>query len=244
MIHDYIRVICSCCGDRFDVPLYCGNRFCPVCCFSRSIRIRNRISWLCSNIELKRSESVKHITFTIPNQVDLAKMIKHLVKSFRKLRHTDLWKKHVSGGAFVVEVTGKPGDWHGHIHSVVQCSYVPWEKLRDSWEKISGGKGVWISRIPIKAAVLYLSKYLSKSSVAESDMFEVSQSLKGMRFFQPFGSWYHMDRKYPKPLKICSECNSGNSFCLAYELIGGYSTVRKLLEIPTKGPPIVLRSNV
>lgn len=240
MTHEYLRVICSCCGDRFDVPVYCGNRFCPICSFSRGVRIRNRLKWLVSNVDIQRGETVKHITFTIPNQKDLFTMVKHLVKSFRKLRQTQLWKRHVSGGAFVIEVTGCSGDWHGHIHSVVQCSYIHWNKLRDAWLSISGGRGVWISRIPLSAAVNYLSKYLSKPSVPDGELLTVSASLKGIRFFQPFGSWYKMDRKYPKPKKFCKACDESGSYCLAYEMVGGYMTTTKRVEICGKGPPVII----
>lgn len=239
MIHNYLRIICSCCGERFDVPLYCGNRFCPICGYARRLRIRSRLQFLIENVNFQGDESIKHVTLTIPNQDDLPKMIIHLVQAFRKIRQTPFWKRHVSGGAFVIEITGKANDWHGHIHCVCQSGFIPWTQLRDLWKRHSGGIGVYITRIPKKAAVNYLTKYLSKSEVSEADQVIVSYSLKGMRFFQPFGLWYKIDRLYPKPKKACRSCNEISPYCLAYEMVGGSMSVLKDVSPQAKGPPIV-----
>jgi len=241
MNHEFLHIVCSHCGKRFDVPLYCGDRFCSVCGFPRRMRIRARLRFLVENVQLGDSESIKHITFTIPSELDLAQMIKRLVRSFRKLRQTKFWKRYISGGAFVIEITGEPGQWHGHIHCICQAGFVPWAKLKSLWEHFSGGKGVYITRIPLRAAVNYLTKYLSKSTVATEFRYDVSEALKGLRFFQPFGSWYHQDRKYPKPSKVCSRCKTEGSFCLAYEMLGGWMHDTYEVVPQDHGPPKILR---
>lgn len=204
-----------------NVPVYCGNRFCPVCSAPRRSRIRKRLQWLVGQVDRKPGFRMKHLTLTIPNQVDLPKMLKHLLKSFRKLRSTPFWKNHVDGGAFVLEVTGKEGDWHGHIHIVIHATYVDWDTLKNLWIRFSKGRGVWIKALPVSAVVRYLCKYLSKPDLPDTSLALVNVALKGFRMFQPFGTWYALSNAYVKPLSKCSHCGAMGQFDLYYSYFGG-----------------------
>lgn len=221
MLHDYIAILCLNCGKKINVPVYCGNRFCTVCSGPRLSRIRKRITWLIGQVRVSKGMRLKHLTLTIPNQPDLPIMLKHLLKSFRKLRSTPFWKNHVNGGAFVIEVTGKADSWHGHLHMVIDATYLDWEKLKNLWIRFSSGRGVWISVIPGSQAVRYLTKYLTKPDVPDCDLSEINKSLKGFRLFQPFGSWYSVSGKYKPPKSKCSSCGAIGQFDLYYEYFGG-----------------------
>jgi len=88
------------------------------------------------------------------------------------------------------------------------------------WKSISKGSGVWITRIPEKAVVGYLTKYLTKAGTVDSLTAETSASLKGMRLFSPFGTWYKMNIKYIKPASKCSKCGTLGSLDLYYNITG------------------------
>lgn len=234
--HEFITIYCECCGHTFDVPVYCGNRFCQVCNKPRLSRIRNRLDFLIHQVKQLPGMRLKHLTLTLPNQPDLPSMLKHLVKSFRKLRQSVWWKNHVSGGAFVLEVTGREGDWHGHIHTVLMGAYFVWETLRNLWIRFSGGRGVWVNAIPQTEVVKYLTKYLTKPDLPETALALVNQSLKGYRMFQPYGSWYAFNNLYVKPKPICPKCQKIDTFGLYYEYFGGSIRHWGTSDVDTRKP--------
>lgn len=210
--HLYVAIMCTHCGHLINVPVYCGNRFCSVCGRARLSRVRRRLKWLVDQIPFRRDYVIKFLTLTISNQPKLAPMLKHITSSFRRLRQRAAWKKHVLGGAYVLEVTGSPGNWHAHIHIVIQSKWFPWKILKPLWVKCSGSQGVWIDDLPKHKIVHYLSKYLSKSSVLEPLENEVAESLKGFRLFHPFGDWFATSKRYVDEKPGCPECHS-HVFC-------------------------------
>lgn len=215
--HRYLNIVCEHCGKSFNVPVYCGNRFCNVCAFSRQSRIRARIKFLIDKVPYFNTHGIKQITLTIKNMKDLPEMIRILIKSFRKLRSKRYWKQHVKGGAFVIEVTGCAGNWHAHIHAVVQCNFIPHKDLQKLWLKITGSWNVDIREIPINKAVHHLTKYLTKTKVVSDDIITVAGALKGLRMFSPFGTWYAISNTYVKPAAACRQCDA-NQLTLGYGL--------------------------
>lgn len=228
--HDFIRIVCVSCTNVINVPVYCGSRFCPVCSKPRQSRVRHRLNFIVNSITLELGFRFKHLTLTIPNQPDLEKMLTHLTKSFRKLRNRAFWKNNVKGGAFVFEVTGHPGDWHGHLHIIIESRYMKWEKLRDLWIAVSGGRGVYIQAIPVNQVVLYLTKYLSKESVQSQFQDEISLALKGRRLYQPFGLWHSIYDAGRSNEAVCRACDATGSFEMYALIYGG--DFRTTLEVP------------
>lgn len=206
--HSYTRIVCTNCNAFFDVPVYCGNRFCPVCMVGRQSRVRRKLRGLVELVKPSPGYSIKHLTLTIRNMCDLKPMVEHLLKSFRRLRQRTFWKNYVEGGVFVVEVTGKPGDWHAHLHVVISARYLPYKKLLSQWIAVSGSRGVYIKRIPISAIVNYLTKYLTKTELAGVHQIEASAALKGKRMFQAFGCWHTLVGQVTCAVAVCSCCGA------------------------------------
>lgn len=204
--HDYRTIICTNCGFSRSVPIYCGNRFCDVCGRPRRLRVRRQLNHLISNIPFLLGQDFKHLTLTIRNRQHLDNMVNYLVRSFRRLRQTRYWKSHVSGGAFVIEVTGAPGNWHAHIHAVVKCKWMTWNHLLKHWIRCSGGRGVYIQRIPKTEIIRYLTKYITKSEVSDENLETASISLKSFRLFQTFGTWHAIKLSIPKQPYLCPRC--------------------------------------
>lgn len=208
MLHQYIHLVCVYCGHEVDVPVYCGNRFCPVCGVSRRGRVRSRLEFIIKNLNLRHNEGIKFLTLTIPNQSNVSLMVKDLIASFRRLRQRSFWKNHCSGGAYVLEITGRPGNWHAHIHATIQATFMKWDLLLKEWQMCSGGRGVYIKKLPVRDVIQYLTKYLTKSGSPEHLDLEVSELLKGYRLFSPFGSWHSINRLWVNERRSCPKCNS------------------------------------
>jgi len=208
--HNYTRLRCLHCDNYIDIPIYCGNRFCKICSKSRLCRVRERLKILVKSTTLVRGQSYKHLTLTISSQPDLPEMVKFLIASFRRLRQSKLWRRLVSGGAFVIEVTrGVTGAYHAHIHAVIQSFFIPYVDLLKAWSLASrGSTGVYIQPIPIDQIVKYLTKYLSKQcEVPDPDEREMmGRTLGRFRLFQPFGSWHGIKTVLEKPPYVCPCC--------------------------------------
>lgn len=204
--HDFRTIYCGDCGHPIQVPIYCKNRFCKACSQNRARRIRSRMSSLLKKSRLLPGESYKAITLHVRNQESLAQMCTFLHKRFRKLRSRALWKRHVSGGCFVVEVTGSPGCWHAHLHIICQAKYFPWDALLNEWRFLVGAGGIYIQKIKSEAIIGYLTKYLTKSCSSDHTSKDISDQLKNFRLFNPFGKWYRLLPPYKKKKYKCPDC--------------------------------------
>lgn len=204
--HDYRTLACAICGSVVHFPVYCGDRFCPTCTQTRRLRTRARINWITSRIHVSYQYSFKHIVLTIPNQSCACEGSSTLLASFRKLRQRQTWKRHVRGGLFAVEITGEPGRWHVHLHVMVEAMFFPVWTLARAWKKCSPGRIVWITRVSKARIANYLTKYVTKSSVAGLYTRHVSDALHGKRLFQPFGTWHAISQTYKEPHRPCQHC--------------------------------------
>ena len=162
-------------------------------------------------------------------------MLIHLIRSFRKLRLSAFWKHNIAGGAFVLEITGHPDNWHAHIHIVMVSYFVQQQHLVKLWLKYSGSRGVYINRITGKQAINYVSKYLSKPDCPDQIIPEINKALKGYRLFQPFGDWFSLIKKYVRPKSKCTEC--GHNHFYPTDMIYGKYPAAEYKEVNVNSPP-------
>lgn len=211
--HTFRTILCISCSHEINIPVYCGDRWCPVCSTPRVKRIRSRILHCIAHQTRRPGATFKHLTLTIRNSESLAEQVKHLVASFRRLRQRAFFKKAVIGGAFVIEITGEHGCWHAHIHAVLYSYYMHWEKLYRLWHKVSGGQHIHIGMVPPLACAKYLTKYVSKGcDIPEHSRVEANEALKSFRLYNPFGSWYHLSAEYVPDKPGCPMCG-GHQWC-------------------------------
>ncbi|MCW7072266.1 MAG: protein rep, partial [Methanophagales archaeon] len=138
-------------------------------------------------------------------------------QSFRRLRQRAIWKNAVDGGCYVLEITGVPGNWHGHIHAVIYSRWMNWDKLLKVWIKVSGGRGVWIQNIPPSVAKNYITKYITKpAGISDEAAAELEFEIKGYRLFNPFGSWYNRNLEYRAEPYHCPRCGRTHWICIDY----------------------------
>lgn len=67
------------------------------------------------------------ITLTVPHdEPDPMKALRRLRRAFGKLRHTKLWKSRTVGGVAGLEITSRSGNFHPHLHAVIDCKWLAW----------------------------------------------------------------------------------------------------------------------
>lgn len=212
--HEFRQVICMKCGGVHIFPVSCGNRFCDVCSPGRRHTVRKKIDYVVSKVERKRGYMFKFLTFTIPNRSDLDVMIKDLIRSFRRLRQRALWRNKVLGGVYVVEITGRPGNWHAHIHVVIYALFMKWKLFHRLWMKVSLGRGFYILNLNPTDAGRYITKYLTKRPEIPSQVYrEIATAIKGYRLFHPFGDWHGKTKGFVKDPFLCKKCGGDEWFC-------------------------------
>lgn len=170
------------------------------------------------------------LTLTIRNEPDLLGMAKHITSAFKHLRRRQYWKQNVSGGAFVLEITGRPGDWHLHVHVLLHARWLAWKKLHQLWEELSGGLGVWLEDVDESRASGYITKYLTKPDAPDSVVKDMATALIGVRLFQTFGSWHSCPAMPSRDYHQCPECGS-------ITWLPDRSIDREFREIYKRGPP-------
>jgi len=237
--HSFISIFCGNCGHYISIPEHCGNRFCISCSQQRSLKIRRKLSTFIRDNVIVKPYTYQHVTLTIKNETDLKRMMQALVKGFRRLRQRSYWKQNVKGGAFVVEITKNTGLWHAHLHIVVEAKWLDWYRIREDWFACSGGKGVYIQRIPASEIVKYVTKYITKSELSLDNQWEATSAIKGMRMFQPFGSWHNPLLAIKLPRYLCPCCEDRDW------IFGTYDSFFKKLavhhDMPIRPPPMAVK---
>jgi len=205
--HPYTTLTCLACGHQITVPVYCKNRFCPVCAGPRHKRLRKKLQWYCSNAHLLPGQTLKHVVLTVKSGPDLETTVNHLVRSFRKLRQRKWWKSHVSGGAYVIEITRSDAGWHPHIHAVVQSWFMPYKTFKTAWDSVSGAWGVSVCERPGYVIANYLTDYITKLPKDITDSKAMSDILGNRRLFSPFGCWHSLKCPSFKVTFPCPKCS-------------------------------------
>jgi len=179
--------------DELQIHAYrCRNRACPICSGVRAGYWERKTTAV-----LKFMTSPKHVTLTVSTKSeDLEYCTDHLIKSFRRLRQTDAWKRYSSWGYWTMEIkrNEETGVLQPHLHIIANMKFFPFHELQYAWACASrGSTHVYIEAISGNLPK-YLAKYISKCSTifqTALDPVQLYGLLKGRRFVQKFG-------KFPK----------------------------------------------
>lgn len=204
--HEYRNFGCSACGYAFRAPVSCGNRFCDVCTAPRSRNIRAKITAIVDSVHLLPGERFRLLTLSISNASDLKEQSRVLLRAFRRLRQRQYWKSKVTGGTFVLEVKGSPGNWHIHIHAIICSKFMSYKRLLKLWMKVSGGRGCHLKTIKKSVIIGYITKYVTKSGLPVIAQIDASLALKNTRLFNPFGTWFALNRLIKRVNFVCPTC--------------------------------------
>jgi hypothetical protein len=170
----------------------CHLRWCPVCAATKRIMIKSAVSkWL------KTVKRPKFMTFTLKHSTEeLPDQIKRLYKAYRLFRQHKLLKKKQRGGVwfFQLKRSEKSGEWHPHLHVVVDMDYINKVEIQDEWLLVTGDSFV----VDIRAiknpgkVVDYVARYCATpcnlADYTSGDQDTIFYALSGKRLCGRFGT--------------------------------------------------------
>lgn len=132
-------------GEVSLVPYACCLRVCTEC--ARRISQDRYLNVLKHFSEHPRKLSLRWMTLTIRNcaQGDLVSTIDALLLAFRSFRRgAKVWSDTVEGYIWNLEVTwnNRSRTWHPHVHVVYDGTFLPWSKLKMSWQGYAKRRGL------------------------------------------------------------------------------------------------------
>lgn len=114
----------------------CKLRWCPIC-----RDVSRRIVTAAVDKWLKVQKYPKMITLTLMHTDDpLNIQINRLYDCFRKLRRRAYFQRLITGGVwfFQLKFNKTTEQWHPHVHCLVAGKFLPHNRLKELWHKITG----------------------------------------------------------------------------------------------------------
>lgn len=164
--------------------------------------------WVLKQLTPKTGYAFKLLTLTMRSSKDLSVCYRDLLVAFRRLRSRRLWKDHVDGGVYVVEVThGTPG-WHVHLHAIISARFVPQRLLSKQWNACSGSPVLDIRKITLRYGIQYVTKYITSSELPTELRIQASAVMTGARMWSPIGACHDLNATYKPPPFVCCQCQN------------------------------------
>ena len=194
-------------GRVVSSPGFCRDRMCPTCQQRRARDVSAKVGDLTI-----RMNSPRFLTLTL-KAVDrpLFLTIAALTASFRVLRETTEWNRHVRGGVYVIEVTrnAETGCWHAHLHIIFDGEFWHQRDISRVWLSVTGDSPICDVRAIFdrKAAANYVAKYVSKPTDQANwpppALREFAVDMHGRRMIHTFGECYALDVEAAHPEEQC-----------------------------------------
>ena len=188
----------------------CRHRICPRCAKRRGYQLADEMSRVLSLTEAWgwSADRIRFATLTVPNVQNVADGLDQLAEAWHRTLATKTWGRLIAGGFRAFEVKpGRDGKWNAHLHAILflWTPGVPYELLREAWNKAAGGNyNQQFDELRNKskprpgeskaaAAARYLVKYLVKSDEiktarqAPGGLPHMLAALEGRRMFSAFG---------------------------------------------------------
>ena len=184
----------------------CNSRLCPFCGQSKARKVADKLHAL-----ITRMDAPRHVTLTYRSNTNpLRLQLKQLRAAAANMRRSPLWKKHVLGGSYSIEVTrnAETGLWHPHLHLIIDGTYMPQKLLARLWADVMpGGEHVWITKVDdARNAAWEVAKYIGKPPLVKgwpaAAIREFAQATHGTRMIQTFGLFFNekLDADEEEPL--------------------------------------------
>jgi hypothetical protein len=217
--HPFASMYCLECGGILKIPIWCGDRLCPICAKQRARKYAKYLKVKVKGI-LANRRRVRFITLTVRNTWKIDYGFKNLRTAFTRLRGRTLWKDNVLGGCYGIEVTNDGNGWHVHLHIFYDGKYIDHESLSHVWSEVTGDNSFIVDIREVKdyrGAIRELAKYPFKPADvdkwSEVDRKEFGKFMYNRRLFEKFGSWYG-DGNMRSDVTICPFCHAENSLMM------------------------------
>lgn len=149
-------------GEVLVVSNSCRLRWCPICTAARFVHLREVVRDYALSVR-----SPKLLTLTMRHTREaLAVQISALYKHFRNFRLQKHIKRKIRGGVwfFQIKRSGRTGEWHPHLHCIIDADFIDKVKLSQDWLRTTGDSFIVdIRKIqePKKVAD-YVSRYVAR----------------------------------------------------------------------------------
>jgi len=180
----------------------CRLRWCSLCTAARRGFITHQVSeWI------KKASYPKFLTVTLKHSdAPLKHQVDSLYDYFRKFRKAKFMKDSAFGGIwfFQIKRSKNTGQWHPHIHCVVEGKYMAHKKLSKLWESITfGSKIVDIRPVrDLEKGAAEVARYASTpadlTTTNAADYVELFNSLHGRRACGTWGTAKKVSLRQPK----------------------------------------------
>lgn len=228
---------------------YCHSRHCEPCMRAKASAIaRNLRSAIEDNPDLQH----RFITLTLQHSdTPLADQIKHLYKSFTKLRNMKCWLTTQRGGSCSLEVKWNADTrrWHPHLHIIATGTYLDKHTLSEAWRTATNGSYIVDIRIlkDAKEAAYYVGKYVAKGTNGEvwSDPNAAQEwiiATKGVRTCLTWGNWRGKKLTEKRPWPVDAKPVATFNALLAAALRAELWAVNALADITPMCDPEEVRS--
>jgi len=127
------------CGARVVMPIFCGSRWCPRCGKRWRLQTTGAVA-----DAIRKMRFPAHLVLTIrnSNKGELARMWRDIETAFEKLRHRKILKRKRGIAGRGCTWNEEKQTWHAHLHVVLDATWIPADKLREAWKKITAGAGL------------------------------------------------------------------------------------------------------
>lgn len=136
-------------------PLRCKRWSCPVCAQINRRRVIAIAAKACPRAMLTLTVS----SVDYPDTADAAEALKRGLRLLRlRLQRHERLSNFQFIAVFEKHKSGAP-----HLHLLIRGKFIPWQKLRQWWEEITGSTHVDIRKIDTRGkAAFYVAKYIGK----------------------------------------------------------------------------------
>lgn len=170
----------------------CRLRWCPICCQARSVFLSMQVEeWT------KHTQRPKFMTLTMKHSnAELSHQVKWLYQHFRKFRQRKFLRKKLKGGIwfFQLKRIKRSGEWHPHLHCIIDAEYIPQELLSSEWKAQTGTSSIVDIRAIHSAQKVAadVSRYCARpcklKDFSETDAIEIHRVFHGRRLCGTWGS--------------------------------------------------------
>ena len=179
----------------------CKLRWCPLCAHKRSYFLVEQIKPWAESVSMLKffTLTLKHSNAPLHDQVD------NLYKFFQQFRKLRYLKDNMHGGVwfFQIKKSKASGQWHPHLHCLIDANYMAREKLSQLWQRTTGTSMVVDIRKAGDTAKVaeYVGRYSARpSTLAELELADRVEVVAALHRRRLLGTWgtakYNPVREY------------------------------------------------
>ena len=179
-------------GEVRIMSNHCTLRWCPICARGKAALVAtNMLPWV------EHAEAPKLLTLTIAHSsAPLAEQLNTLTRNFRRLLARKFFKLAWRGGIAFIQVTRKKkaGEWHPHLHVVLDGNFVDQHLISKIWQQTTGDSMI----VDIKSirsyreSALHVSRYVARpmnlKDLSADERLELHSAFHGRRLVTTFGT--------------------------------------------------------